>query len=250
MRLSRARTNAILEGEDPVWGRTVAFALQGAIVLSATSIAIETLPGLPIWLIDVLFWLEILFVVLFASEYLLRLWSAPSRRGYALSFWGIIDLLAVLPSILLLTGGFLSLRALRLLRLLRLFKLLRYSQALERIGRAFHRVAPEMAVYGLVSLILLYLAAVGIYVLEHKAQPETFGSIPESFYWAVATLTTVGYGDIYPVTAGGRAFTILVLIVGLGIIAVPTGLVATALSDETVAGNDRPNRDATGPDRE
>ena len=127
----------------------------------------------------------------------------------------------------------LDLRAVRVFRLLRLFrilKLLRYSQAINRFHRAFIIAKEELILFTLVSLILLYLSAVGIYFFENAAQPEQFKSVFHSLWWAVATLTTVGYGDIFPITAGGRIFTFFVLMIGLGIVAVPAGLVASALS--------------------
>jgi len=117
-----------------------------------------------------------------------------------------------------------------LLRLFRVFKLVRYSKAIQRFHRAFVIAREELVLYFAVTLLLLYMAAVGIYFFENKAQPDVFTSVPHSLWWAVATLTTVGYGDVYPITAGGRLFTFLVLIIGLGVVAVPAGLVASALS--------------------
>ena len=114
--------------------------------------------------------------------------------------------------------------------MLRILKLIRYSTAARRFHRAFVIAKDELILFFFVTLILLYLSAVGIYYFESTAQPEQFKSVFHSLWWAVVTLTTVGYGDIYPVTVGGRIFTFFVLMVGLGIVAVPTGLVASALS--------------------
>ena len=99
-----------------------------------------------------------------------------------------------------------------------------------RFGKAVSYAKEEAFIFLLATIILLFLAAVGIYYFEHEAQPEQFGSIPHSLWWAVTTLTTVGYGDVYPVTVGGRFFTFFILMCGLGIVAVPAGLVAAALS--------------------
>ena len=123
-----------------------------------------------------------------------------------------------------------SLRIFRLLRLVRILKLARYSAAVQRFHRAFIIAKEELILFFFVSLIVLYLAAVGIYYFEYQAQPESFSSIFHSLWWAVATLTTVGYGDIYPITVGGKIFTFLILIVGLGIVAVPAGIISAALS--------------------
>jgi voltage-gated potassium channel len=109
-------------------------------------------------------------------------------------------------------------------------KLFRYSKAIRRFSRAFSIAKEEIVLFGVVTIMLLYLSAVGIYYFENEAQPEAFKSIFHSLWWAVATLTTVGYGDVYPITIGGRIFTFFILMIGLGIVAVPAGLLASALS--------------------
>lgn len=101
---------------------------------------------------------------------------------------------------------------------------------MQRYHRAFMIAREELVLFGFTAMIMFYLASVGIYYFEHQAQPETFASVFHSFWWAVATLTTVGYGDIYPITVGGKIFTFVVLMIGLGFVAVPTGLFASALS--------------------
>lgn len=164
---------------------------------------------------------------LFVFEYALRLATAPRRWRYVTSFYGIVDLVAILPTLLGLDLR--AVRAFRLFRLLRLLKITR-AKALNRFGRALWTVKDEGLIFLFTTAVVLYLAAAGIYHFEHEAQPETFGSIPESLWWAVTTLTTVGYGDAYPVTAGGRMFTTVILLVGIAIVAAPAGLVATALS--------------------
>lgn len=224
---ARRAVHEALEGRHPKVGRLVVSAVVALILLSAVLVAVETMPrfrGRP-----VLLRAEIALASLFAVEYLLRLWAAPQRLRYATSFWGIVDFLAAFPALLLLVPDLQTLRALRLLRLLRLLKLARYSQALDRIGRAFATTRDELAIVLFVAVLMIYLAAVGIHHFEREAQPEIFGSIPQSLWWAVATLTTVGYGDAYPITVGGRVFTGLVLMVGLCVVAVPAGLVASAL---------------------
>lgn len=143
---------------------------------------------------------------------------------------GIVDLMAILPFDLALGLDLRSVRALRLLRLFRIFKLARYSKAMNRYRDAFISIKEELVLFGVTAMIILYLSSVGIYYFENPAQPEVFSSVFTAMWWAVVTLTTVGYGDVYPVTIGGRIFTTLILMVGLGVVAVPTGLFAAALN--------------------
>lgn len=137
---------------------------------------------------------------------------------------------SVAPGGKLLTAGAEYLRALRALRLLRLLKLLRYGPAIGRFHRAFHIAKDELVLFGSAAMIVLFLSATGIYLFENEAQPEAFKSVFHALWWGIVTLTTVGYGDAYPVTVGGRIFTFFILIIGLGVVAIPTGLIASALS--------------------
>ena len=228
----RARLQAVLDGTDPRYGFTVGLAIQVLIILSAVSIAVETLPNLPPWFRQMLFVEEAIIIGLFTAEYVARVYAAPSRWRYILSPFGIIDLMAILPSLLFLGLDLRAVRALRVLRLLTLFKLIRYQAALGRLGRAMVSIAPEMMVFLIIASIILYLTACGIYYFENPVQPEAFASIFHSLWWAVVTLTTVGYGDVYPVTVAGRVFTGIVVLLALGIVAFPTGLIAAALAEE------------------
>jgi voltage-gated potassium channel len=211
-------------------GRIFDFAIQGLIVLSLVTFSIETLPDLPVSAYLFLHWVEVVTVVLFTAEYMLRIAAAENRRDFIFSFYGLVDLLAILP--FYLAGGIdlRSIRALRLLRLFRAFKLVRYSMAIRRFHRAFLRAKEELILSLVVAAILVFFSAAGIYYFERASQPEKFKSVFHSLWWAITSLTTVGYGDAYPVTTGGKIFTTFVLIIGLGIVAVPTGLVASALS--------------------
>lgn len=213
-----------------MFGRSVAFAIQGLILISVFSIAIETLPNLPDGLRHILYVEEVIVVTVFAVEYALRIYAAPRRLAYMFSLYGIVDALAIAPSVLLFGYDLRSLRAIRALRVLSLLKLMRYVHAFDRLARSIRSVAPELAVFAFMAGIMLYLCATVVYLFEHNAQPEAFASIPHALWWAVVTFTTVGYGDVYPVTAGGRLFTGVILILALGVVAVPTGLIATALT--------------------
>jgi voltage-gated potassium channel len=200
------------------------------VIANLVALAFETLPNLsPFWH-EALWQFELFCALVYTVEYAVRLTLARPRWKYAVSFYGIIDLLAILPFYLMAAFNLQAVRAFRLLRLLRLFKLVRYTNAAHRFSRAFSIARDDLILFGVIALIVLYLAAIGIYHFEHEAQPERFSSVFDSLWWAVATLTTVGYGDIYPITPGGRLFTFVVLVLGLGVIAVPSGLLASALS--------------------
>ena len=227
----KARVLAILDGTDPHVGRRVAFLINALIILSALAVALETVPELKGRFAGAFLGFELFVVAVFAGEYGLRLWASPRPARYAFSFAGLVDLLSFLPTLLFLGTDWQVVRILRLFRLFRLLKLVRFAAASDRLMQAFLRVRDELAIFSALAALTLYLAAVGIYHFEHRAQPEAFGSIPESLWWAVATLTTVGYGDVVPVTAGGRVFTALVLVVGVGIVALPIGLIGSALAE-------------------
>ncbi|MEO1082268.1 MAG: ion transporter [Pseudomonadota bacterium] len=203
--------------------------IQILIVLSIAAFTIETLPTLSPATRQLLHGFEAFAIGIFTAEYLLRLWMAEHRLRFIFSFFGIIDLLVILPFYLQFAVDLRSLRVFWLFRLFRLFKLVRYVDAAKRIADAFRMVWIDLAIFGIGALFVFYLASVGIYFFEREAQPESFASVPHAFWWALATLTTVGYGDVYPITVGGKVFTFFVLMLGLGVFAVPTGLIVMAI---------------------
>lgn len=221
---------AIVERNDTVPGRTFDLAMQLLILFSIITFTVETLPNLEADTRKFLHATEVVIVIIFTIEYLLRLYVSDRKLGYVLSFYGVIDLLAILPFYLASGIDLRSLRVFRMFRLFRLLKLLRFGGAMRRLARAFIIAKEEIILFSVVTLMLLYLSAVGIYYFEHIAQPEAFKSVIHSLWWAVTTLTTVGYGDVYPITAGGKIFTFIILMIGLGIVAIPAGLLASALS--------------------
>ncbi len=177
--------------------------------------------------------LDWVFFVLFSIEYILRVYIEPRKRDFIFSFYGIIDLLAILPSLFLLPG-FRILRILRFLRIFRIFKATRFILAVDRLTEALNEIRRELLALVILSLMLVYLAACGIHYFERVEQPEEFGSILDSMWWAIVTLTTVGYGDVYPITPGGKLFTALVTLIGVGLIAIPSGLLASVLTEARV----------------
>lgn len=190
-----------------------------------------------------LFVLEWVAVAVFTVEYLLRVWTADllypqlppwrARLRYVRSGMALIDLAAILPSYLpmLIPINLVGLRAIRLVRLLRIFKLNRYSEALLGIATVLRRKSREMFAAMFFVAILLVIASLLIYYTEHDAQPEAFANAFSGLWWAVATLTTVGYGDIYPVTALGRVLGAVIAILGIGMVALPTGILSSGFME-------------------
>lgn len=186
--------------------------------------------------------LELVFVSIFIVEYAIRLWIAPDlpqyvgksmpRLRYIVSGPALIDLAAILPVLLLLDGSHsLLIRLLRLVRLLRVAKLARFSSALDYFFEALHARRFELMVSLCVGILLLIFCSTLLFLAEREAQPDHFGSIPRALWWAVITLTTVGYGDAVPVTVLGKVFAGLTAVAGVMIIAMPTGILAAAFSD-------------------
>lgn len=213
--------------DTPKWAAGITL----LILYSVVCYTLETFPNNSETLATFLHYSELAVMLLFSVEYLLRVALAKKRLKFIFSFYGLIDLIAILPFFLMFAIDLQALRLLRIFRLMQILKLVRYSRALHRFATALSDSKEELIIFSIASVLLLYFSAVGIYHFEHGAQPEVFGSIMDCLWWSVATLTTVGYGDIYPVTDGGRFFTFAVLMIGLGLVAVPTGIVASALSN-------------------
>ena len=225
----------MLDDPDYKPGRIFAVTIQVLVVVSLIAYSFTTLPGLAPETRAKLYFLEAITIGIFAAEYILRLIMAQNRLRFIFSFYGLVDLIAIIPFIIASRLDLVALRLFRLLRLARILKLFRYNAAIGRYKNAISMVKEELVIFGIIASILLYLAAVGIYYFESSVQPEAFKSVFHSLWWAVVTLTTVGYGDVVPITMGGRVFTFFVLIVGLGIVAIPTGLIASALSQVRIA---------------
>lgn len=206
--------------------------IQVLILASAVAFVLETEPALDKYgnyfiIVD---WT---FLVLFSAEYILRIYTAPVKKEFIFSFFGIVDLLAILPALVLIPG-FRVLRVLRFLRVFRIFKATRFILAVDRMIEALGGVKRELLALVILSSLLVYLSACGIWFFEKDAQPKDFGSILDSMWWAIVSLTTIGYGDVYPVTPGGKIFTALVALVGVGLIAIPSGLLASVLTEARV----------------
>jgi voltage-gated potassium channel len=220
----------VVDDVDSTVGKVFSNFIQALIILSLVTFSLDTLPDLSEPARKILDLIEVITVGIFTVEYLLRILVAERRIRFIFSFLGLVDLISILPFYIVAGLDLRSLRVFRLFRLVRILKLVRYNEAIKRFYRAFVIAKEELILFGIVALILLYLSAVGIYYFENSAQPEHFRSVFHSLWWAVVTLTTVGYGDVYPITIGGKVFTFFVLIIGLGVVAVPTGIIASALT--------------------
>lgn len=226
----KERIKGIIEINDNTLSRVFAFFIQALILLSVITFSVETLPDLEPDTRFLLRIFETFSVVVFSIEYILRIYVSDKKLKFIFSFYGIIDLLSILPFYVALGIDLRSLRALRFLRLFRILKLVRYNRAMNHFNAAIKSAKEEILLFIMVTLILMYFSAVGIYYFENEAQPEHFSSIFDSLWWAIITLTTVGYGDVYPITVGGRVFTFFILMIGLGIVAIPTGIISSALT--------------------
>ena len=212
-------------------GKYFSYFIISLIIVSLVTFSIETIKGLDGKYYLYLKYIEIGTIIIFTFEYFLRVSLERNKLQFIFSFYGLIDIIAILPFYLSIGLDLRSLRIFRLFRLFRIFKLFKYTKAINKIKKAISAIKEELIIFMVASLFVLYIAAVGIYFFENEAQPDVFSSVFDCLWWAVATLTTVGYGDMFPVTMGGRFFTTIIVFIGLGIIAVPTGLFASSLTN-------------------
>ena len=220
----------IVEINDNKRSRYFSLFIQALILVSIITFSLETIPDLKPQTRTILQSIELFSVIVFTAEYVLRIYVADDKPKFIFSLFGIIDFLAIIPFYLSFGVDLRSLRALRFLRLFRVLKLVRYNKAMNHFTKAIKTAKEEIFLFIFITLILIYFSAVGIYYFENAAQPEHFSSIFDSLWWAIITLTTVGYGDVYPITIGGKVFTFFILMIGLGIVAIPTGIISSALT--------------------
>ena len=235
----RARTHEVIfEAETPA-GKLFDVLLIAAIVASIVVVMLESVGSIRASHHDVLYAAEWFFTILFTVEYVLRLATIGRPGRYGLSFFGVIDLLAIVPTYLdLLVPGaryLLSIRALRLLRIFRVLKIAKYLTELQVLIQAMRASRRKVSVFLFTVATLVIIFGSLMYVIE--GEKNGFTSIPRSIYWAVVTLTTVGYGDISPQTNLGQTLAAVIMIVGYSIIAVPTGIVTAELADAARKGD-------------
>jgi len=243
------RLNEILEipKEDDKTSKLFDSIIIILIVLNVFSVIISSMK-VSNTIVVILKYFEYLSVVIFTLEYLLRLLTASIKYSnykhpnvkYFFSFFAVIDLLAILPFYVpFIIMDLRFLRILRLFRALRIFKLNRYNNSMEIIVRVLNNEKDKLITSLYVCVILLIFSASLIYFIENEAQPELFPDIPSSIWWAVATLTTVGYGDVYPITNLGKIVAGIIALIGIGFVALPTGIISSGFIIETTKNRDK-----------
>lgn len=213
------------------------------IILSIGSVILSTFDNIPSSVLKINTYFEYFSIAVFSIEYLLRIWTADllykqgpllSRLRYIFSLMAIIDLLAILPFYLPFVTkiDLRSLRTLRLIRMVRIFKLNRYTTALNSVTLVLKKKKEQLLSSMFVVILLMIISSILMYYCEHDAQPDVFKNAFSGLWWAIATLTTVGYGDIYPITVVGKILSTFLALLGIGLVAVPTGIISSGFSEE------------------
>ena len=243
----------VVSDDDQV-GKSFDIFIIVLIILNIIAVILETVESLSLRYHD-LFWnFEIFSVLVFSIEYLLRIWSCTSDEHYTHPVWGrikyffkpliLVDLIAILPFYLplLLFVDLRTLRAIRLFRIFRFFKIGRYSRSSRLIGAVLRKKKEELLISVFSVFILLILSSSIMYYVEREAQPNEFSSIPAAMWWGIATLTTIGYGDIYPITILGKLIGSIIAILGIGLFALPAGILASGFASEMQDKRSQPNK--------
>ena len=222
----------VIFGTETPAGKWFDIILILIILTSVAVVMLDSIPRLHVPYGDLFLRIEWVFTLMFTVEYLVRIWCTPNRRGYMLSIYGVVDLLALLPSYLMLilpqTAPLLVIRLLRILRIFRVLRLLSLLREANELAAALRRSARKIFVFFSLMMILATIFGCLIYVVE--GAENGFETIPSSIYWAIVTITTVGYGDVIPLTPAGRAIASVGMLIGYAVIAVPTGIVTAELT--------------------
>ncbi|RZK35639.1 MAG: ion transporter [Pedobacter sp.] len=228
----REKINQIIFGHDTKSSKLFDIILLWVILISVIVVILESVPSLNIRFSNLFFYAEWTITILFTVEYLLRIWSSKTPLRYVFSFWGLVDLLSILPTYLeLINFGFhylLAIRIFRLLRVFRILKLVRFNREAQKLLLAMKGSGYKIAVFLMVVISIMVILGTLMYVIE--GGENGFTSIPQSIYWAIVTVTTVGFGDIVPQTVLGKFLSSIAMIMGYAIIAVPTGIISVELA--------------------
>ncbi|MCK4251890.1 ion transporter [candidate division WOR-3 bacterium] len=250
------RTFDILEKALPgdVPSRIFDVFIMTLIILNVIAVVLETEKSLSSQYMGFFKTFEIISVIIFTIEYILRLWSCTSENKYknpikgriqfALSPLALVDLIAILPFYLpmIIPLDLRFMRVIRLLRMFRLFKIGRYSNSIKTLGNVLKEKKEELLITASVIMILLVVVSSLMYFVENEAQPEAFSSIPAAMWWGVATLTTVGYGDVYPITTIGKFLGAIISLLGIGMFALPAGILGGGFVEEMQRKRDKKKR--------
>ena len=236
-------------------GKIIDAAIIVLIILSVIEIILESFEILHVRYGSFFHTFEIFTVTVFSIEYVLRIWiadlkfpdlsKAKARQKFIFSTAGMIDLIAILPFYLpfILKFDFRIVRLLRVARLMRIFKISRYTKSLRLVGNLIVQKRSELATTIFITFILILLSSTIMYDLEHEVQPDKFPNIVSTFWWAVATLTTVGYGDVYPVTGWGQFISGVIAILGIGLVALPTGIISSGFIEQLEKDKEAKNKE-------
>lgn len=240
------RVLEILEpGRSGDWASKVCdYFIAALVILNILAVTLEFVSDFSVNYAHQFYFVESFSVVIFSVEYLMRVWASAAkhdaggrilgsvRLGYIFSFSGLIDLVSILPFYLQALFPGLDLRVLRTLRLLRIFKLSNYNTAIEDLFSAIYEERKSFFAAFYLLVIAFVLTSSLIYFAEHRAQPDKFSSIPDAMYWSLITLTTVGYGDVSPVTWIGKVISVITALMGVSVVALITGIIANAFSNQ------------------
>lgn len=236
---------------DKHWDKIINVFIIILIILNVIAVIVETIEPIHLQYKDFFYYFDLVSVIIFTIEYVLRVWSSNHEEKYKHSFWGrlkymvsigaLIDLLAILPFFLLIFFGFgfdiREIRILRLARVLRLFRLTAYTTSANMIKNVFRKRSNELALSFILALFLIIISSCIMYFAEHQAIPvgekeSKFSSIPATLWWAVVSLTTTGYGDIYPITALGKILASVIMLTSIAFFALPAGIITAGFIDE------------------
>lgn len=232
------------DDENQLFGNIFDATIISLISINVLLVVLDTFKMPPIYT-KISYFIEVLSVVVFTIEYLLRIWTSDyifnshnqflARIKYIFSFMALIDLFAILPFYIpfIISIDLRVLRVLRVIRLLRLLKMNRYTDALHTIGNVFKRKANQLLSSMFIVVLLMIIASVLMYHIENTAQPNVFNNALSGLWWAIATFTTVGYGDIFPITVAGKILSGIISILGIALVAVPTGIISAGFIEQS-----------------